>query len=123
MFNQVGPRQIKPWGFPGMNLGSEADTEGSGYGSQKWSGEVSSPSTRRRTISLGKPSSIRGSSDVTVISLTGRSATPDRSKKAPATPSQHLRIRASWDLSASLTNSLLSSLPSRSLARARSPNI
>jgi hypothetical protein len=32
---QEGPRQMNPLGLPGMNLGSDAGTDGSGYGVQK----------------------------------------------------------------------------------------
>ena len=62
-----------------MNLGSNAETEGTGHGRQKWSGEVRMPWTRRRTISRGRSSSIRGIRELTVTILTGLSAALDRS--------------------------------------------
>ena len=112
---------MNPPGFPGMYLGSDAGTEGSGYSVQKCSGELTQSATSRSTIGLGRSSNISGINELIVTTFTGFSARPERSKNAPASSSQHFSIRASRVRSASRLNSYASGKSPSKRARERIP--
>ena len=108
MLIQDGPRQMNPPGLPGINLGSDAGTDGSGYGVQKCSGGRTQDSTNRSTIGRGRSCMISGISELIVTVFSGLSSTPAKSKNAPASSSQHFSTSAFSVLSASRLNSAAS---------------